>query len=116
MNPTTATPFLSKLFSSSILGSLPLDLSLRSTALRVIGAYSNWFALESEACISAVNFVVTALEEPTLCSEAARALTLLCDAGRKSLVSHVGSFVQVLGNMEGNVEVSESFLFRGIVR
>lgn len=53
-----------------------------------------------------MTFVVGALEQKELCGEAAKSLRLLCDSSRKMLISHVGSFVQVLGGLEGKVEVS----------
>jgi hypothetical protein len=103
---------LPRLFGPSILGRVPSSsqLTLRSTALRLVGAYSSWFSSQAqqpeEACLlSAVTFVVAGLEEPGLGPDAARALRLLCDANRKTLVGHVGSFVAVLGGLEGKVEV-----------
>ncbi|KAI5481218.1 Importin 13 [Pseudohyphozyma bogoriensis] len=100
---------LPRLFSPAILGRLPTTgyPLLRATTLRLVGAYSSWFTTQPDACISAVSFIVPALEQPSLSSAAARALRLLCDDNRKTLVPHVGSFVAVLGGLEGKIEDSE---------
>ncbi|GAA5999141.1 uncharacterized protein JCM10292_001618 [Rhodotorula paludigena] len=109
--PPPLSQYLSLLFGPSILGRLPsqagLFPSLRSTALRLVGAYSPWFSSHPEACLQAVSFVVQGLQEPELVPGAARALKGLCDANRKVLVGHVGSFVQVLGGLEGRIEDEE---------
>lgn len=99
---------LPTLFGPTVLGSLPQSqhLLLRGTALRLVGAYAAWFATQPEACLAAVGFVVGGLEERELGSQAARALRGLCGANRKVLIGHVGSFVAVLGGLEGKVEVS----------
>ncbi|GAA5942346.1 hypothetical protein JCM1841_003527 [Sporobolomyces salmonicolor] len=109
LSPTST--YLSALFSPSILGRLPSlpsqHPSLRSTALRLVGAYSTWFSSAPEACLQAVTFVVNGLQEPELVPQAARALRGLCDANRKVLVGHVGDFVGVLARLERKVEDSE---------
>ncbi|GAA5962607.1 hypothetical protein JCM21900_001273 [Sporobolomyces salmonicolor] len=109
LSPTST--YLSALFSPSILGRLPSmpsqHPSLRSTALRLVGAYSTWFSSAPEACLQAVTFVVNGLQEPELVPQAARALRGLCDANRKVLVGHVGDFVGVLAGLERKVEDSE---------
>ncbi|GAA5900459.1 hypothetical protein JCM5296_001552 [Sporobolomyces johnsonii] len=108
---STASTYLNALFSPSILGRLPSTPSqhpsLRSTALRLVGAYSTWFSSAPEACLQAVTFVVSGLQEPELVPQAARALRGLCDANRKVLVGHVGDFVGVLAGLEGKVDDSE---------
>lgn len=108
VSPDEST-YLPYLFSSSILGSLPSTLlarSLRSTTLRIVGAYSPWFANQPAACLEAVQFVVKGFEDAELAPVAARALASLCSDSRRNLVPHIGSFVQVLGSLEGKVEVS----------
>ncbi|BGP50005.1 hypothetical protein JCM10450v2_005910 [Rhodotorula kratochvilovae] len=109
--PTPLNTYLSHLFGPSILGRLPSSPgsfpTLRSTALRLVGAYAPWFSAHADACIQAVSFVVAGLQEPDLVPGAARALRGLCDANRKVLVGHVGSFVQVLGGLEGKIDDSE---------
>lgn len=101
--------YLPTLFGPTVLGAIPRTqhISLRSTALRLVGAYATWFVTEPEACLAAVGFVVGGLEEKELGSQAARALRGLCGANRKVLTGHVGSFVAVLGGLEGKVEVSD---------
>lgn len=42
--------------------------------------------------LDAVGYVVAALEEPVVCSDAARALKELCDANRTRLAPHIQSF------------------------
>lgn len=109
--PTPLSTYLSTLFGPSILGRLPSAPgsfpSLRSTALRLVGAYAPWFSAHADACLQAVSFVVAGLQEPELVPGAARALRGLCDANRKVLVPHVASFVQVLGGLEGTIDDSE---------
>ncbi|KAJ8292724.1 Importin-13 [Rhodotorula toruloides] len=109
--PSRLNQNLSLLFGPSILGRLPSQSgsypSLRSTALRLVGAYSAWFSSNPDACLQAVSFVVSGLQEPDLVPGAARALKGLCDANRKVLVGHVASFVQVLGNLEGRIDDAE---------
>ncbi|BGP33834.1 hypothetical protein JCM10296v2_005639 [Rhodotorula toruloides] len=109
--PSRLSQNLSLLFGPSILGRLPSQPgsypSLRSTALRLVGAYSAWFSSNPDACLQAVSFVVSGLQEPDLVTGAARALKGLCDANRKVLVRHVASFVQVLGNLEGRIDDAE---------
>ncbi|GAA6053966.1 hypothetical protein JCM3770_004645 [Rhodotorula araucariae] len=109
--PTPLSTYLSHLFGPSILGRLPSVPgsypTLRSTALRLVGAYAPWFSAHAGACLQAVSFVVAGLQEPELVPGAARALRGLCDANRKVLVGHVGSFVQVLGGLEGKIEDDE---------
>lgn len=42
--------------------------------------------------LDAVGYVVAALEEPGVCTDAARALKELCDANRVRLAPHIQSF------------------------
>ncbi|BGP26235.1 importin 13 [Rhodotorula toruloides] len=109
--PSRLNQNLTLLFGPSILGRLPSQPgsypSLRSTALRLVGAYSAWFSSNPDACLQAVSFVVSGLQGPDLVPGAAKALKGLCDANRKVLVGHVASFVQVLGNLEGRIDDSE---------
>jgi hypothetical protein len=116
------TSYLQHLFSPSVLGRLPPPPSsdstvspsqphhstLLSTSLRLIGAYSPWFSSHPSECLNAITFVVSSLSStPLLVPHAARALKGLCDANRKVLTAHVGSFVQVLGGLEGKLEDTE---------
>lgn len=109
--PAPLQQYLSTLFGPAVLGRIPSEAgihpSLRSTALRLVGAYSAWFAAHPDACLQAVTFVVSGLQEPDLVSGAAKALRGLCDANRKVLMPHVPSFVQVLGNLEGRIPDAE---------
>lgn len=103
--------YLGTLFGPAVLGQLPTEPgmhpTLRSTALRLVGAYSSWFASQPEACLQAVTFVIGGLQEPQLVPGAAKALRGLCDANRKVLMQHVPSFVQVLGGLEGRIPETE---------
>ncbi|BGP18218.1 hypothetical protein JCM10213v2_006275 [Rhodosporidiobolus nylandii] len=111
--PSPLTTYLQHLFSPSVLGALPSTPgtfpNLRSTALRLVGAYAPWFSAHPQECLGAITFVVSALSsrEAELIPGAARALKGLCDANRKVLTGHVGSFVQVLGGLEGSIEDGE---------
>lgn len=107
--------YLPHLFSSSILGSLPRPPSsvrLRSTALRLVGSYSAWFATQPGACLEAVQFVMQGLGELALAPTAARALVSLCSDCRRAFIPHIGSFVQSLAGLEGQLEVRPSFICR----
>lgn len=86
--------------------STPATITLRSTTLRLVGAYAPWFSNQPSSCLEVVQFVVKGLEETALAPAASRALVNLCDSSRKDLVQHVGAFVQILGNLEGKLEVS----------
>lgn len=111
--PADEAIYLPYLFSASILGALPSTppaRSLRSTTLRIVGAYSLWFSNQPAACLEAVQFVVKGLEDAHLAPVAARALASLCSDSRRNLVPHIHSFVQVLGSLEGKVEVSFRYL------
>ena len=103
--------YLPRLFSPAILGRLPTEgfTALRGTALRMVGEYAGWFGSQHQACLQAVSFVVPALSDPALCAQAARSLRLLCTANRETLGEHVGSFVAVLGGLEGKVDVRWMF-------
>ncbi|GAA5872754.1 hypothetical protein JCM8547_006333 [Rhodosporidiobolus lusitaniae] len=130
--PTPLTGYLKHLFSPSVLGALPSSSSsedgtshliLRSTALRLVGAYAPWFSAHPEECLGAITFVVSALSSPSppsssssssplssetdLTPRAARALKALCDSNRRLLTSHVSSFVAVLGGLEGKIDDAE---------
>ncbi|GAA5977602.1 hypothetical protein JCM10908_005035 [Rhodotorula pacifica] len=115
MEPTAAPSplqqYLATLFGPAVLGRMPsepgMHPSLRSTALRLVGAYSSWFASQPDACLQAVTFVISGLQEPDLVPGAAKALRGLCDANRKVLMQHVPSFVQVLGGLEGRIPDTE---------
>ncbi|GAA5873443.1 hypothetical protein JCM3774_002418 [Rhodotorula dairenensis] len=109
--PSPLQQYLGTLFGPSVLGRLPtepgLHPTLRTTALRLVGAYSSWFASQPDACLQAVTFVIGGLQEPQLVPGAAKALRGLCDANRKVLMQHVPSFVQVLGGLEGRIPDTE---------
>ncbi|GAA6017231.1 hypothetical protein JCM10207_002578 [Rhodosporidiobolus poonsookiae] len=108
--PTPLETYLKHLFSPSLLGALPSAPhafpTLRATALRLVGAYAPWFSAHEQECLGAITFVIAALSsgEAPLIPGAARALKGLCDANRKVLTGHVGSFVQVLGGLEGKID------------
>ncbi|KAM0790224.1 hypothetical protein ACM66B_005537 [Microbotryomycetes sp. NB124-2] len=97
---------LARLFGSAGLGRLPQSghITLRSTALKLVGSYSTWFSSHTDECLLAVQFVVASLNEPSLAPSAARALVALSDSNRSSLMQHVDSFVAVLGSLEGRME------------
>ncbi|KAK4049852.1 hypothetical protein OIV83_003908 [Microbotryomycetes sp. JL201] len=103
---TDESDSLVRLFGPNGLGRLPQQgqLTLRSTALKLIGAYSTWFSSHSDECLLAVQIVVSSLHEPALAPSAARALVALSDTNRSSLMRHVDSFVAVLGSLEGKME------------
>lgn len=126
---------LARLFSPHVLGALPTEhhATIRSTTLRVVGAYAAWFSAStipahedgddtsaatatndrsgasnnSEALLLAVTFVVHGLSDPMLAPAAARALRQLCDTNRRALTPHVASFVAVLGGLEQRVRDDE---------
>ena len=119
-----AAASLTRLFSTHVLGSLPAEhhATVRSTALRVVGAYAAWFSERSgssdgdasketpdnkEALLLAVTFVVNGLSDPLLAPAAARALRQLCDSNRRELTPHVASFVAVLVGLEQRVKDDE---------
>ncbi|GAA5991594.1 hypothetical protein JCM11641_004016 [Rhodosporidiobolus odoratus] len=112
------TTYLEHLFSPALLSALPSEsgahLTLRTTALKLVGAYAPWFSAHPTECLTAISFVVASLSAPSsstsstdLIPPAARALKGLCDANRKVLTGHVSSFVQVLGGLEGKIEDQE---------
>lgn len=51
--------------------------------------------------MNAINFVVTALPEPSLCLQAANALRDLCDANRSALAPHIGAFAELHAGLTG---------------
>lgn len=114
------SPALTQLFTSSLLSSIPASPStvqLRTTTLRLIGSYAEWFSTDQpEACLIAVGFIIKGLMEergnPGLVGSAAKALRSLCDKARKSLIQHIASFVAVLGTLEGQIEVRSFSLLR----
>lgn len=109
--PPPLQQYLATLFGPAVLGRIPsepgMHQSLRSTTLRLVGAYSSWFASHPDACLQAVTFVIAGLQEPELVPGAAKALRGLCDSNRKVLMRHVPSFVQVLGGLEGRIPETE---------
>ena len=111
---TLSTTYLSYLFSPSLLGRLPttpsLHLSLRTTSLKLLDSFSAWFSSQPQACLLAIQFVVSSLQEPKLIPQAVRSLRGLCDSNRKVLTGHVGEFVGILGGLEGGAGVEENEL------
>ncbi|KZP33116.1 ARM repeat-containing protein [Athelia psychrophila] len=110
--PVDDSPHLTQLFSSEILGMLPNTGSdrIRRTTLGLIGTYASWFttqtvettsATQSSLLMNAINFVVTALPEPSLCLQAANALRDLCDANRSALAPHIGAFAELHAGLTG---------------
>lgn len=108
---TLTATYLSYLFSPSLLGRLPttpsLHLSLRTTSLKLVESFSAWFSSQPQACLLAIQFVVSSLQEPKLIPQAVKSLRGLCDSNRKVLTGHVGEFVGILGNLEGGSGVEE---------
>ncbi|GAA6015280.1 hypothetical protein JCM11491_000997 [Sporobolomyces phaffii] len=111
--------YLSFLFSPSLLGRLATTpvhhSSLRTTTLKLVESYSAWFSSSTtpdQSCLlSAIQFVVHSLSEPSLIAYAVRSLRALCDSNRRELTGHVGEFVGILGGLEqqgqGRVDESE---------
>ncbi|KAF8632069.1 hypothetical protein AX15_002067 [Amanita polypyramis BW_CC] len=111
------TPYLSRLFGPDILGRLPTTgrSRIRKTMLNVIGTYSSWFATQPgqppgsagpNLLLSALNYIVSALEDPGLCLHAANSLRNLCDANRKALAPHISAFGELHARID-NIPDSE---------
>ncbi|TFK73053.1 ARM repeat-containing protein [Pluteus cervinus] len=102
------SPHLARLFEPTILGKLPsAGLGrIRRTTLSLIGAYSSWFATQSDAesttplLMNVVGYVVSALTDPSLCLQAASALRNLCDANRKTLAPQIAAFAELHAGLE----------------
>ncbi|GAA5914025.1 uncharacterized protein JCM6883_007125 [Sporobolomyces salmoneus] len=111
---TLTTTYLSYLFSPSLLGRLPTSparhLSLRTTSLKLLEGYSAWFTSQPSACLLAIQFVVSSLQESKLIPQAVRSLRGLCNSNRKVLTGHVNEFVGILGGLESGIGVEKSEL------
>lgn len=120
LGPDPTSQPLTRLFSPSVLGSLPATahVTLRSTALRVIGAYATWFttsAHTTDALLLSTTVIVSALSaEQVLAAPAARALVQLCDANRRELTPHVGSFVAVLAGLQSRQQQAQAQAQAGV--
>ncbi|KAH7096895.1 ARM repeat-containing protein [Auriculariales sp. MPI-PUGE-AT-0066] len=102
-------PILSRLFAPEVLGRLPSTGAdrVRLTMLGCIGSYATWFpAQDSTLLLGVVNYVASAIHEPTLCLSAANALKELCDANRSALAPHVSAFGELYGRL-GDVPDTE---------
>lgn len=106
--PVEEDVFLPRLFSPEILGRLPTtgDSRTRATTLALLGDYSSWFHSHPTHVISAIGYIVPALEVPSLCTSAAQALKLLCDLCRTSLTGHIGEFGSLYVSVEDKISVS----------
>ncbi|KAM6493497.1 Armadillo-type fold [Amanita muscaria] len=117
------TPYLSRLFGPDILGRLPTSgrSRIRKTMLNVIGVYSSWFATQplnesphTNLLLSALNYIIPALEDPNLCLHAANALRNLCDANRKALAPHISLFGELHARMDHIPDSEKSKLVQSI--
>ena len=81
---------------------------------RNIGVYSSWFATQPiippnsagpNLLLSALSYIVAALEDPSLCLHAANALRNLCDANRKALAPHISAFGELHARID-NIPVN----------
>lgn len=129
--PEDENTFLPRFFSPEILGRLPTtgDSRTRATTLALLGEsprsrtsdlasradrcsfsftgdYSSWFHAHPTHVISAISYIVPALEVPSLCTSAAQALKTLCDLCRTSLTGHIGEFGSLYGTVEDRIDVS----------
>jgi len=71
----------------------------------ILGSYATWFTAQDPALLlTVVNYVASAILEPSLCLGAATSLKELCDANRKALAPHVSAFGELYGRL-GTVPV-----------
>ncbi|KLO16646.1 ARM repeat-containing protein [Schizopora paradoxa] len=103
-------PYLETVFSADVLGKLPSTGSdrVRVTALNLIGSYATWFTIhvDNRMLLNVVDYVVKALDEPSLCLTAATALRDLCDTNRTKLAAHIDAFGQLHSRID-NIPDSE---------
>ncbi|CDO75722.1 hypothetical protein BN946_scf184493.g20 [Trametes cinnabarina] len=110
--PVEDSPHLRQIFGPDILGKLPRagDDRVRRTTLHLIGNYASWFTTQPaqlpesptpSPLMNAINYVVSALPDPTLCLSAANALRDLCDANRSALAPHIGAFGELHAGLTG---------------
>ena len=69
------------------------------------GDYSSWFHSHPTHVISAIGYIVPALEVPSLCTSAAQALKTLCDLCRTSLTGHISEFGSLYVGVEDKINV-----------
>ncbi|KAL7414593.1 armadillo-type protein [Mrakia frigida] len=107
--PEDENTFLPRFFSPEILGRLPTagDSRTRATTLALLGDYSSWFHAHPTHVISAISYIVPALDVPSLCTSAAQALKTLCDLCRTSLTGHIGEFGSLYGTVEDRIDPEE---------
>lgn len=83
----------------------------------ILGVYSSWFATqpisppnsaEPNLLLSALNYIVVALEDPSFCLHAANALRNLCDANRKALAPHISAFGELHARIDN---ITASYVF-----
>lgn len=81
---------------------------------RILGVYSSWFPTQPisppnsagpNLLLSALSYIVPALEDPSLCLHAANALRNLCDANRKALAPHISAFGELHARID-NIPVN----------
>ena len=82
----------------------------------ILGVYSSWFPTQHisppnsvgpNLLLSALSYIVPALEDPSLCLHAANALRNLCDANRKTLAPHISAFGELHARID-NIPVNLS--------
>ncbi|KAF8147686.1 armadillo-type protein [Crassisporium funariophilum] len=116
---------LSRLFSPEIFGRLPSTgrTRVRRTALGVVGAYSSWFATQTHPppsssqpnlLLTVITYVVSALPDPSLSLSAAVALRNLCEANRKDLAVHIGTFGELHAGLSGIPDSEKSKVLQSI--
>ncbi|KAI0076848.1 ARM repeat-containing protein [Panus rudis PR-1116 ss-1] len=123
--PIEPNPDLSRLFSSEVLGRLPTTggARVRRTMISLIGSYASWFTTQPiipagasvpSLLLNALNYVVSALTEPSLCLPAANALRDLCDSNRAALAPHIGAFGELHAQMTNIPDTEKAKVLQSI--
>ncbi|KAF8637543.1 hypothetical protein AX17_002750 [Amanita inopinata Kibby_2008] len=118
-------PYMSRLFGPDILGRLPTTgrSRVRRTMLNVIGTYSSWFTTQPvvlpnsttpNLLLSALSYILSSLDDSSLCFHAANALRNLCDANRKALAPHISSFGELHAGLERIPDSEKSKILQSI--
>jgi hypothetical protein len=76
--------------------------------LRCAESYEEWFKYHPTSVTFVLNYVVTAIDTPSLSSLGARVLKALCDLCRSELKQHVEAFGILHGRI-GSLQVSDRF-------
>ncbi|CED84264.1 Nuclear transport receptor LGL2 (importin beta superfamily) [Phaffia rhodozyma] len=107
--PVEEDQHLPRIFSQDLIGKLPMegDHRVRATAIALIGDYSSWFHSHPANVLTAVSYIVPALEVPALSASAAKSLKRLCDLCRASLTNHIGAFGELYAKVEQRIEPEE---------